>query len=537
MMAKKLLYTLAFLAMLLSSCSKVDERQRLDELHQSISDIKDKVDKLELPAAVEPSVPVEPEPDYVFSFDKEGYGVDAGGSVTVKYTLPEPSKVSVSVVGNLGATVSTTNDTEGEIVITAPDPASPAHIVVTAVSNSGRQIARALPVIVRDPYTEATRTYVNALGYYNFKPQWATLDNFKKLADAGIKSVTVETGDYDYKTQMDLAHQAGLKALPIIGWVASRYESDPENYKGLDVMIDYLSHHPATIAYHICDEPSTREIPSLRIRKEKIEELDPVHPVYINLNPDGSESSLGTDNYYDYIEAFARDCKCKFISFDMYPILPEGEVMSHWHRCLGNVSEITRKYGIPFWAFAASCWIDKESNVTKRGRPSTENLRMQVYTDLAYGAQVVQYFTIQQYGGTSLSPIMADGTWSVAYDYLKEATLQVQKRGFVFDGCHVKNIKFTAPSSVWGDLLTQADLPEEIGALNANSTALVSFLENRGNEYIAIVNQSYTNKITASVTFNEMVYTIERDGSFTEHQPGSGEFLIDEGDLMVIKLK
>lgn len=527
-------YILVVLLTLFLSCNKEDQA-RVEELNAALAELEGKAEEMGLPSAVKPGV--EADDEYFISFDRQKYGVDAGGSVTVKYTVQEPSTVSVTVKGDLAATVSATGDTEGEIVVTAPDPASPGEIYIEAESQSGLKTARKVPVMIRDPYTDATRTSVNLLGYYNFKPQWATLENFRKLAEAGLKSVTVETGDYDYKLQMDLAHQAGLKALPIIGWVTSAYERDPENYKGLDEMIDYLMHHPATMAYHIYDEPSTREIPSLKFRKEKIESLDPDHPVYINLNPDGSINALGVDNYHDYIEAFARDCKCKFISFDMYPILPGGAVMTHWHRCLRDVSEVTRQYGIPFWAFAASCWIDREAPTQMRGRPSTENLRLQVYTDLAYGAQVVQYFTIQQYGGTSLSPILADGSWTVAYDYLKEASLQVQKRGYVFDGCNVHKVKFAGLASVWGELYSPSDLPAEVASLSSSGMALVSFFGNRGNEYIAIVNQSYTEKIRVGVTLNEMVYTIERDGSFVEREPGINEITIDEGDLLLLKIK
>ena len=533
-MRRLVTYSVVILLAFLVSCNKED-KQRLEELGDTLAELEGKVEEIGLPEAEEPCIDTDDE--FFISFDREKYGVDAGSSVTVKYTVPEPSKVSVTVNGDLTAMVNTISETEGEIVVSAPDPAVPAEIVITAEAESGMKSARNVPVMIRDPYTDATRTFANLLGYYNFKPQWATLENFQKLAEAGLKSVTVETGDYDYKTQMDLAHQAGLKTLPIIGWVASNYERDPANYKGLDQMIDYLRHHPATMAYHICDEPSTLEIPSLRVRKEKIESLDPDRPVYINLNPDGSVGSLGVNNYHDYIEAFARDCKCKFISFDMYPILPEGAVMTHWHRCLRDVSEVTREYGIPFWAFAASCWIDREAPTQFRGRPSTENLRLQVYTDLAYGAQVVQYFTIQQYGGTSLSPILADGTWSVAYDYLKEASLQVQKRGYVFDGCNVHNVKFVGVASVWGELYSPADLPAEVESLTSSGMALVSFLGNRGNEYIAIVNQSYTEKISVGVTLNEMVYSIERDGSFVERHPGINEFTVDEGDLLLFKIK
>ena len=533
-MRRPLAYAFAILLMLFPSCDKEAVRH-LEELQGSLSEVEGKVDGIGLTDAIVPAADVET--GYAISFDKDKYGVDAGGSVTVRYSLPEPSAVSITVGGGMEASVNATTDTEGEIVVTAPDPASPATICVTAVSQSGKQTAREVDIMVRDPYTDATRTCVNLLGYYNFKPQWCTAENFQKLADIGIKSVTVETQDENYREQMDLAHQAGLKTLPIIGWLGGRYLSDPENYKGLDEYVAYLSQHPSTMAYHICDEPSTRDIPSLLFRKEKVESLDPNHPVYINLNPDGSVNALGVDNYHDYIEAFARDCKCELLSFDMYPILPEGQVMPHWHRCLRVVSEVSRQYGVPFWAFAASCWINNENGIQSRGIPSTENLRMQVYTDLAYGAQVVQFFTIQQYGGTTLSPFMSNGTWSIAFEFLKETCLQVQKRGFVFDGCSVRNIKFTAEPSVWGTKLSMAELPAAIGSLSTDKTALVSFFENRGNEYIAIVNQSYTDKITASVTFNEMAYTIERDGSFVEHGPGIEDFTIDEGDLMVIKIR
>ena len=530
----KQVYILALLLLFAVSCT-TDEKQRLAELQRSLDEIEGQAAGIDLPDAVEPGH--KGDADYVIAFDKARYGVDAGGSVTVGYTLPEASTVSIAVQGGWKASVSQSGSTQGTIVITAPDPASPSEMVVTATTQGGKTVATAVPVMVRDPYTDATRTRAELLGYYNFKPRWATAENFQKLADAGLTSVTVECDDYDYKDQIELAWQAGLKSLPIVGGYAEQYLAHPDTYTGLDDIINYLKEQPGVMAYHMCDEPSKVEIPSLKIRKEKIESLDPEHPVYINLNPDGSTGALGTDNYRDYIEAFARDCGCKFISFDMYPILPGGEVMAGWHKCLRAVADISRQYNIPFWAFAASCHIDNEGGVIKRGRPSVENLRLQTYTDLAYGAQVVQFFTIQQYGGTTFSPIMQDGTWTEAYDFLKTACLQVQKRGYVFNGCSVGKLRFTQTPAAWGESLSEVDLPAEIGSIETSHTALVSFLENRGNRYIAIVNQSYTDRITAQVAFCDMVYTIEQDGSFVEHNPGIEEFTIDEGDLMVIKVK
>lgn len=532
-MIRRVLIGQCFLTLLLL-CSCVQLREEFDRMQQELAQQMQDVD---FPVLDDIADLIQPNSGpYVFTFDQQRYGVDAGGSVTVHYTLPEPSTVEVLVTDGWSALVSGNGAAEGDIVISAPDPASPSDVVVVATASDGRKVAATLPIMVRDPYTDATRTVVNTMGYYNLKPYNCSQENFQKLADAGLTVVTVETEDENYLEQLEMAHKAGLKTLPIIGYLTARYELYGEAYTGLDDMINLLKVHPATFAYHICDEPPISDIPSLKYRKERIEYLDPDHPVYINLNPDGSPSALGTDYYRNYIEAFARDCEVKFISFDMYPILPEGAVMGYWHKCLSAVAEVTREYGIPFWAFAASCWIDSEgANV--RGKPSVENLRLQAYTDMAYGAQMVQYFTIQQYGGTSLAPIMLDGTWTEAYDYLKEANLQVNKRSFVFEGCAVHKTRFLGDVAVFGQALCEDDLPEEIASLSATGCALVSLLENRGNEYVAIVNQSYTDKITVNAELNDMVYTIEPDGSFAEQMPGSAEFTVDEGDLLVIKVK
>lgn len=531
-----LLFTV--LALLAVSCNKEAQRQ-IEELKRSMAELESGVEDIGIPSAVTPAV--ETVTDYSFSFKESKYGVDAGGSVIVEYSLPEPSSVTVSVNAGEGwsARVNATGDTEGEIVIVAPDPASPCDIVLSATTESGKKAVAMVPVMVRDPYSDATRPSANLLGYYSFKPQWANQDNFNKLAAAGLTSVTVECGDYDYKTQIELAWKAGMKSLAIIGFAGSGWASDPEHYTYLDQLVGYLKRQPGLLGYHICDEPSASDSDIMRLKRirEKIESLDPDHPVYINLNPEGSKYSLGTDTYREYIEAYARDCDVKFISFDMYPILEDGTYMANWHRCLRTVADVSRQYGIPFWAFAASCWINNESGVIHRGRPSVENLRLQAYTDMAYGAQLVQFFTIQQYGGTTLAPIMHTGEWTEAYDYLKEVCLQIQKRGYVFNGCNVDRIRFSQTPASESVSLSTVDLPEQIASLETSDTAMVSFLENNGNQYIAIINQSYTSKISAQVTFNEMVYTIERDGSFAPQQPGSSEFTIDEGDLMVIKVK
>ena len=165
--------------LLLAQACNGDERLRLEELQQQMASIKE-AGASSIPDAVSPSS--DDPKEYAFTFDRNRYGVDAGKSVSVKYTLPEASTVEVSVPEGWSATV---DNSISEIIISAPDPASPGQVVATAVSNDGKKTAAFVPVMVRDPYSDATRPDYMAMGYYGFKPQWATLENFQKLADAG----------------------------------------------------------------------------------------------------------------------------------------------------------------------------------------------------------------------------------------------------------------------------------------------------------------------------------------------------------------
>ena len=532
-------YVLFLMLIVAVACDEAD-KARVEELQQELEDLQQQ----RLPGVPGSEVVIPEDDSFFFTFDKEGYGVDAGGSVVISYLLQEDATIEIKSKDSEGwaYNVNPKDASSGQIVITAPDPASPAGFTVTATAADGHAASAKLPVMVRDQYSDATRTTFRTMGYRGFKNHMATLENFQKLADAGINIVTVETDEGPFMHQLDLAQQVGMKCVPVVWPYAEAYERDPENYKGLDDMINELKDHPATFAYHIYDEPSTALIPSLKFRKERIESLDPDHPVYINLNPEGSQAGLGTKTYYEYVEAYIRDCGVKFLSYDMYPCRPDDDpdypdgIVSYWWRSNEIVASLTKQYGIPWWGFAASCWIDKELHLF--AKPTVENLRLQVYSNLTYGAQVIQYFVILQYGGTDFAPIMVDGTWNEeAYGILKDFNTELHRRGWVFDGCTMEKVRHTNTAPAWTTRFANSDLPQEVASLSTDQEALVGFIENLGNKYITVVNKSLREKMTLEAVFNDMVYTIARDGRFSEQFAGPATFTIDEGDMLVIKYK
>jgi hypothetical protein len=531
---KKIVLLLAAF-MLIPACNKA-EREDLEELQQELDALQRQTQGVPAAADVKPGH----SEAFAFLFDKAGYGVDAGGSVTINYTLPEEATIEVSQAEGWGVSLQSSG-ASGRIEVTAPDPASPVEFIIKASAADGRSTAAKLPLLVRDPYTDASRTTFMTMGYRGPKNHQATLETYQKLADAGLKLITVETDEGEFMHQLDFAAQVGMKCVPVVWDAAEKYDRDPENYTGLDELIGRLKDHPATFAYHIYDEPPTTLIPSLKFRKEKIESLDREHPVYINLGPEASSAGMGVATYYEYVEAFIRDCGVKFLSYDMYPCRPEGDpdypdgIVNYWWKCNEIVADLTKQYGIPWWSFAASCWINKEQHIF--AKPTLENLRLQVYTNLAYGAQVIQYFVILQSSGTDYAPLMVDGSWTTAYDTLKEFNTELHRRGWVFDGCRMEKVRHTNAAPTWTTRFKNADLPSEIGSLSTDQEALVGFLDNKGNKYLTVANKSLKEKMRLDVVFNDMVYTIARDGIFVEQPSGPAQFTLDEGDMLVIKYR
>ena len=511
---------------LLFSCNKEDQL-RLEQMQKDYDALSGK--SVDVDPASEAVVPQEE--TFAFSFDKARYGVDAGSSVVVGYSLSRAAKVEVSATEGWGATVSSSDGQTGEITVTAPDPASPCDIVVTATAQDGRQIATILPIIVREPYTDATRTDVAALAYYGFHNGIATDYHFQMLHDGGFNMITIESVD-DWKKQLDLCQAHGVKGVLFVNGPAGDYYRDGTSTKLRDI-VNVAKDHPALVAYQIFDEPSVANIPQIKYEKDAIEAMDPNHPVYVNLHPGHAANPVslyGTETYAEYVERIVTECNLKFITFDQYPVY-QGFIDRSWYMTLCNIRESALRHNIPFWAFTLCCreW--------GREDPTLENIRLQCNTNLAFGAQVNQFFVYRATSGTNFAPIMSDGTYTAAYEYCKAYNQEMHNRGYVFAGCNVKALRNTYVVENWLERLSLNDLPPQIKSLYTTREALISFIENKGNEYIAIVNSIWNMSQVVKVELEDMVYAIDHDGVFTELQPGLAEFQLEGGDMIVLKVK
>ena len=526
-------------ALLAPGCNQKD-KLKVQQLEEELSALQGE----QMPGVPEEQSIIGPESEsFCFEFDAAKYGVDAGGSVSVGYSLPMEATVEAMTSGGWSATVSATDGRSGHIVVTCPDPAIPVDIVVTATTPDGRSTAATLPILVRDPYTDATRTDVFALAYFCFDRTLATDYHFQMMADAGFNMLTIEYVD-NWQEQLELAQKYGLKGVLFINGPAGQYYSSGGTSTLLAEVVGEARNYPALYGYQIADEPIIRDIEQFVYERDAVAALDPDHPVYINMYP-GMPSywSPTLESYRELVETYTTRCKLDFITFDQYPVFTSG-IDPSWIPTLNIIRDISRSHSIPFWAFTLCC------REVSRVDPNLENIRLQCNTNLAFGAQVNQYFVYHNTSGTNLAPLMAgwirqpDGNYSYVepyytsvYDDCKTYNTEMHNRGYVFAGCDVYKLRYSFETDPGGLLLSKSDHPAQISSFSASDKMLVSFVENRGNQYLVAVNQSWQWPVRVDVTFTEMVYVIDRDGGFVEMLPGEAQLTVEAGDMLVIKYK
>ena len=540
---RKISVLILCLILALSAACNKELKDQLAELQDRKTALEEKVSELPEAAEIQPS-------DFCITFDNEDCWVDAGCSAKVHYSLDIPAKVEASSEHGWSVEVTPSSDNEGDVIITAPDPASPGIVKVKATNSNGYTTETFSQLFVRKPYGTVASPRIEAMAYNGLTDDLATPEHFRKMAEAGFTMVSVEGEDEIYgpgwRNQCIQAAEAGIKVVLFIGWTWERWTYDPEHFTGLDDLINEAETYPAICAYQIADEPTTYLAPTLAKVKAKINQLAPDHPVYINLHPSSvSQAGMGAVTYEEYVECFASVCDLQFITFDHYPLFTYG-IEDCWYRSLNAVYDTAKRHGIPFWAFLLSCreW--------GRVEPSLENIRLQGNMNLTYGAQVNQFFVYRSTSGTEQAPLQTwkwkDGIpggtkvgmvqYTPFYDYCKEYCREMHNREFVFAGSDVRKVRHTGNNYyLHGECLSTADLPEAISDITTYDSAAVSFIGNSGNEYVVICNKAYDKKLPVSVTFTREVYTIDREGEFALQQPGNTLFTIDEGDMLVIKWK
>ncbi|MDR1666139.1 MAG: beta-galactosidase [Bacteroidales bacterium] len=367
------------------------------------------------------------------------------------------------------------------------------------------------------------------VGWWGIPADESTPERFRELKAAGIGiNFSPYPNIQAVEKALDAAQKAGVKVLPY----CPELKAEPEK------TVRRLMKHPALAGYHLADEPGAGSFPVLAAWVRKIQAVDAHHGCYINLFPNHAPAeALGTATYTEHVEAFLREVPVPFLSFDCYPVLETSgrrSLRDGWYANLEIISATARKAGIPFWAFALATAHNPYPI------PTTGELKLQMYSNLAYGAQTLQYFTYWNPDTTTWNfhhaPIDLHGKRTAVYDRIRQVNAEIQHYASVFLGAKVISVEHTGREIPAGTRRLSR-LPEQVKKMDTGENgAVVSLLEKGNKRFWVIVNRDFQNPMKLTVIVSDEVKRVLKDGTLVPTGAYSQEYEVDAGDAIIFAI-
>ena len=352
-----------------------------------------------------------------------------------------------------------------------------------------------------------------------------TEENFKTFSECGFN---VSLYIYPNLEQMIRAcHIADKYGVKILGHCTETHET-PERAAAR------MKNVKGFFGYVLQDEPTSEQIVPLRREMERLQTVDDSHCFYMNLLPyydEGALRHLGVHTYEEYLD-IAAATPSRQLSFDYYPVTKNG-LREGWYQNLEIVRRQSLKVGKPFWGFVLSVphYLYPQ--------PTMESLRLQVYSNLAYGAQAIQYFTywtprpegVYDYHN---GPVDGDGKKTRTYALVQQMNRELKAIAPLFYGARVVSVGHLGKVSKGAR--RQNATPENLSKLKVTGRrgAVISTFEQRGRRYVAIVNKDYQRDMRLQVSAKNS--TPRRMTKELREEPLQSSYTIAAGDILIIRL-
>jgi hypothetical protein len=347
----------------------------------------------------------------------------------------------------------------------------------------------------------------------------SSIKNYQELKDCGYTHSLSTIWDSEdplttynanlLELALNCAQQTGIKVIA----GCHELHTDTEN------IVKRFMDHPAIVGWFLKDEPKLPEIPGLGVLGNKIKSIDKKNFVYVNLRPsDATPAQMGTNSYTTYLNSYLQNIPVDFLSFDKYPCQIDNEgknyVLDYWYDNLQIFADASKKESKTFWAFA--CCTKFES---AQATPTMETLRLQMYTNLAYGAQGLQYYVYQ-------------GPSSPLYNSVKQLNKEIQNFAKVFLNAKTTSITHTGAKIPVNT--KRFDKPPAVikKFLTGDAGAVVSVLEKGNRKFFVVVSRDINNKLPVTIQVDPSVKKVTKDGT-VEPVNGTVTEQVLPGDILV----
>lgn len=341
-----------------------------------------------------------------------------------------------------------------------------------------------LPPVVRRPWRFRKFPIIAWWG----PPGTAKPDDFRAYRDAGF-NLYAANPDTGYEQAMEKAAHAGLSIMPY---------RQPQGFELPPHPADYSRHRDRIVGWITNDEPSgdagvTAAITAVNTLMRE----DPTRWALFNMLPPGAQQNPSTE---PVISAAVRG-GLPVLSYDSYVIHNDGTDATEAHfRNLNQFRKASLRYDVPFWMFALSI-----QHFSYR-RPSESDLRWQQYTNLAYGAKGIWYFT---YWGPTDWPDWdkiaivdpRNGAPTDNYGYIQTLNRQIAAMGDLLLGLFCREVMHTIPPPGQDPFTPHR---QWIGEITAADALIGFFNDNEGKQYALVVNKQHGKNKSARETTDEI---------------------------------
>ncbi|MCC6679899.1 MAG: hypothetical protein IT445_03255 [Phycisphaeraceae bacterium] len=238
--------------------------------------------------------------------------------------------------------------------------------------------------------------------------------------NAGFTSLLV------WESQEEVLRAASDAGLP---WHMNRHEGmrgrEPFSEKDRERIRQVVKKYSGGVGWIVNDEPGDEA--EMRATAEVIDWLREEFPdmlAYSNANPAAPWHERDMLN-------FARILRPDVLMYDRYIFEPDNGMKEDFFWNMAFVRQIALVQGVPYWSFVQAFEAEEDADPEINGRrlPSESDLRMQVYSFLAYGYTGLAYFVYDLGGGFERGVLEVDGTPSPLYESAARLNPEVSNLG------------------------------------------------------------------------------------------------------------
>ncbi len=232
--------------------------------------------------------------------------------------------------------------------------------------------------------------YIDPDGPNGKNESYITVERYQEAKAAGLDFVIglYEQGasSADVLTALDCAAEAGMEYL-VRSDLMLYANSTPER---LERAIEPVINHEACKGIFVVDEPGADRFHALGAVNRLYKQITDKY-FYLNLFPSYARAEQYLDDSYrSYLENYCKIVDNSMISVDYYPFGDDGARYSVSEGLLASlelVQTLSDKYDMEHWEFLQGMKADASSKT-----PDYYDIRMQIYTSMCFGVQVMQYF-------------------------------------------------------------------------------------------------------------------------------------------------